>query len=68
MPLTIVILDIISPLQETKKGNKHIIRLVDYFTKWPEAKIIQNTSSEEFLFLIEVFSRHRPPEIIITDN
>lgn len=69
MPFTRVGLDIIGPLQETRKGNKYIITLVDYFTKWPEAKAIPNTTSEEvILFLTEVFSRHGPPEIIITDN
>ena len=26
----------IGPLPKTKRGNRHIITLVDYFSKWPE--------------------------------
>jgi hypothetical protein len=29
--------DIIGPLPETKKGNKYILVIMDYFTKWAEA-------------------------------
>jgi len=69
MPFTRVGLDIVGPLPETKQGNNYIITLVDYFTKWPEAKAIPNIKSEEVIkFLTEVFSRHGPPELIITDN
>jgi len=47
----------------------YIITLVDYFTKWVEAKAIPNTKTEEVIkFLTEVISRHGPPEIIVTDN
>jgi len=57
-------LDIIEPFQETKQGNNYIITLVDYFTKWPEAKAVPNIKSEEVIkFLTEIFidtdRRHR---------
>ena len=68
-PFTRVGLDIIGPLPTTKNGNNYIITLVDYFTKWVEAKAIPNMKSEEVIkFLVEIFTRHGPPEIIITDN
>ena len=68
-PFTRVGLDIIGPLPTTKNGNNYIITLVDYFTKWVEAKAIPNQKSEEVIkFLTDVISRHGPPEIIITDN
>ena len=68
-PFTRVGLDIIGPLPITKNGNSYIITLVDYFTKWVEAKPIPNMKSEEVIkFLIEVITRHGPPEIIVTDN
>jgi len=42
---------------------------VDYFTKWVEAKPLRITTSQEGTnFLVEVFSRHGIPELIITDN
>lgn len=68
-PFTTVGLDIIGPLPETKKGNKFIIVLVDYFTKWVEAEAIRKTESSDVInFLINVFARHGIPEILITDN
>jgi len=68
-PFTRVGLDTIGPLPITKNGNMYIITLVDYFTKWVEAKAIPNTKTEEVIkFLTEVISRHGPPEIIVTDN
>jgi len=68
-PFTRVGLDIIGPLPMTKQGNCYIITLVDYFTKWVEAKPVSNIKSEEVIkFLIEIITRHGPPEIIVTDN
>jgi len=68
-PFTRVGLDIVGPLPETKQGNKYIITLVDYFTKWPEAKAIPDIKSEQVIkFLTEIIARHGPPELIITDN
>jgi len=68
-PFTRVGLDIIGPLPPTKQGNNYIITLVDYFTKWVEAKAIPNMRSEEVIkFLPEVISGHGPPEIIINNN
>ena len=33
-------IDLVGPLSETKQGNKYIITLSDYFSKWPEAQAI----------------------------
>ena len=30
-------MDLIGPLQETPRGNKYIVTLTDYFSKWAEA-------------------------------
>lgn len=30
-------MDLIGPMPETPRGNKYIITLTDYFTKWAEA-------------------------------
>ncbi|GBN43254.1 hypothetical protein AVEN_257929-1 [Araneus ventricosus] len=30
-------LDILGPFPVTTKGNRHVLVLMDYFTKWPEA-------------------------------
>ena len=68
-PFTRVGLDIVGPLPTTKQDNNYIITLVDYFTKWPEAKAIPDIRSDQVIkFLTEVIARHEPPELIITDN
>jgi len=44
-PFTRVGLDTIDPLPITKNGNMYIITMVDYFTKWVEAKAISSTKN-----------------------
>ncbi|KAL5503401.1 hypothetical protein EMCRGX_G010343 [Ephydatia muelleri] len=51
-------IDLIGPLPETKKGNKYIVTLLDYFSKWPEACPIPNkTALAVAQFLFEMFCR-----------
>ncbi|KAL5475209.1 hypothetical protein EMCRGX_G027282 [Ephydatia muelleri] len=41
-PLQRVAMDIMEPLPETSRGNKYILVIADYFTKWSEAYPIPN--------------------------
>ena len=69
LPFTRVGLDLVGPLYESFRGNKYIIVLVDYLTKWVEAEALAKTESEDVIrFLNNIFSRHGIPEILITDN
>ena len=69
LPFTRVGLDLIGPLPKTRRGNRYIIVLVDYFTKLVEAEPLKQTSSDEVIrFLKNVFARHGVPELLITDN
>ena len=48
-------IDLIGPLPRTERGNKHIVTLVDYFSKWPEAEVIPDKSADsvaQFLYKI----------------
>ena len=36
-PMEMIGLDFIGPLPSTEAGNKHVLVVVDYFTKWVEA-------------------------------
>ena len=45
-PLERVALDIIGPLPETKDGNRWILVVGDYFTKWIEAYPLVDTTAE----------------------
>ena len=54
-------IDMIGPLPLTKKGNKYIVTLVDYFSKWPEAAPLpEKTAAGVALFLYELFCRLVP--------
>lgn len=68
-PFVRVGLDLIGPLDVTRQNNQYIVVLVDYFTKWVEAKPLQRIESKDIIqFLTDVFSRHGIPEILVTDN
>lgn len=41
-PLEKLALDILGPLPRTKRGNRFILVLSDYFTKWTEAYALRN--------------------------
>ena len=46
----------IGPLPTTKRGNKFVVTLVDYFSKWPEAAPLPDkTAVGVALFLYELF-------------
>lgn len=68
-PFTHLGLDIIGPLPVTQRGNQYIVVIVDYFTKWVEAKATSTVTSRDAVeFLTDVFSRHGTPTTITTDN
>ena len=53
-------IDLIGPLPLTKKGNKYVVTLVDYFSKWPEAAPLPDKSAIGVgIFLYELFCRYR---------
>ena len=39
-------IDIVGPLIITKKGNRYIVTAMDYFTKWPIAKVIKEATAK----------------------
>ena len=45
-PLQCVAMDILGPLPETERHNKHVLVITDYFIKWGEALPIPNTYAE----------------------
>ena len=69
LPFSRVGLDIVGPLPTTIHGNKYIIVLVDYLTKWVEAEPLKSIESDDVIwFLKQVFARHGVPQLLITDN
>ena len=68
-PLGHIAMDIVGPLKRSKKGNKYILVLMDYATKWPEAFPLRNILTETIVeHLIEVTARLGVPSELLTDN
>ena len=63
-------IDIKGPLPGTVTGMRYIIMAIDYFTKWPEARVTDNIRAPtvaRFLFE-DVICRYGVPKGIQTDN
>ena len=68
-PFERISMDIVGPLIESEKGNKYILTVMDYFSRWPEAIAIPNvkasTVAEAYIDI--VLSRFGCPRILLTD-
>ena len=62
--------DILGPFPVTERGNKYVLVVMDYFTKWPEAVPIPNQEAETIAMALvnHVFSRNGVPNEIHTDQ
>ncbi len=69
-PFTFWTMDYMGPLPETSRGNKHILVVVDHFTKWCEAFATpdQKASTVAPLLVNRVFSRFGPPVVLHSDQ
>ena len=70
LPFELMGMDILEDLKETPSGNKHILVLTDYYTKWPEAFPMKDKSAATIakILVTQVICRHGVPERIITDR
>ena len=69
-PFERIAMDLIPNLPETVRGNKHILVIADYFTKWVEAYPLQRMDAETIAsaFASEFVARYGAPESIHTDQ
>ena len=69
-PFHMVAIDVIGPLPETDKGNKYIVTLMDYYTKWPEAYATKDQKASTIVDLLHdrIIPTHGVPRVIITDR
>ena len=52
-------IDLVGPLPKTQHGNRFIITLVDFFSKWPEAEALPDKSAKSVsLFLYKMMCRY----------
>ncbi|XP_071490086.1 uncharacterized protein [Diadema antillarum] len=68
-PFRKVAMDIVGPLPRSKKGNKYILVLCDYATRYPEAVPLPSVEAEKVADeLIKIFSRVGIPDELLTDQ
>ena len=68
-PFTRIAMDVVGPLKRTKRGNKYVLVVMDYATKWPEAFALKNIVSETIVdCLVELTARLGIPTESLSDN
>ena len=69
-PLQRVSMDILGPLPVTKRQNRYILVIGDYFTKWMEALPMSNMEAQTVarLFVNHFVTRFGSPEYLHTDQ
>ena len=69
-PFTFWAMDYMGPLPETARGNKHILVVLDHFTKWCEAFPMQDQKAQTVanILVSRLFSCFRPPQILHSDQ
>lgn len=59
-----VAIDMVGPLLKHEDGMQHIIVIQDYFSKWPECKVVPNKEAVTVaLFLVELVQRYGVPDM-----
>lgn len=63
-------IDFVGPLPRTARGNKYIVVVIDYLTKWPEARALPAASAENTADFIydDIICRHGAPQTILSDH
>ena len=69
-PFVFWAMDYMGPIKETDRGNKHILVLMDHFTKWYEAFPTkdQKASTVAHILVSRVFSHFGPPTVLHSDQ
>ena len=68
-PFSKISMDIVGPLNHTKRGNRFILTIVDDATRYPEAFALRSCDAETVAnSLMDLFSRVGIPRTILTDQ
>ncbi|KAL5489210.1 hypothetical protein EMCRGX_G018277 [Ephydatia muelleri] len=68
-PFRRVVMDIVGPLPRTKSGNRYILVICDYATRYPEAVPVKAVDAEHIAEeLVRIFARVGIPEEMLTDQ
>ena len=68
-PFQRIAMDLVGPLPQSRSGNKYILVICDYATRYPEAIPLRSIDAEHIAEeLVKVFSRVGVPKEILTDQ
>jgi hypothetical protein len=68
-PFERIAMDIVGPLERSKSGNKYVLVICDYATRYPEAIPLRSIEAKKIADeLIKLFSRVGIPKEILTDQ
>ena len=68
-PFSRIAMDIVGPLPRSKSGNRDVLVISDYTTRYPEAIPLSSIDTEHIAEeLIKVFARVGVPREILTDQ
>ena len=68
-PFYMIGVDIIGPLKTTDRGNKYILSVVDYHTKYAEAVALPDQEAVTVARALEdIIDRHAMPSVLLTDQ
>ena len=69
IPFYMIGVDLVGPLKTTSQGNKYILSVIDYYTKYAEAIALPNEEAVTVAKALEdVFTRHGMPSVLLTDQ
>ena len=69
IPFYMIGADLVGPLKTTSQGNKYILSVIDYYTKYAEAIALPNQEAVTVAKALEdVFARHGMPSVLLTDQ
>ena len=62
-------MDVVGPLPRSRSGNKYVLVLCDYATRYPEVVPLRNVEAETVAEeLVKVFARVGIPQEMLTDQ
>ena len=68
-PFSRIAMDIVGPLLRSRSGNKYLLVICDYATRYPEAVPLKSIDAESVAEeLIKVFAQVGVPREILTDQ
>ena len=68
-PFGCIAMDFVGPLPRTKRGNRYILVICDYATRYPEAIPLPTTKAARVAKeLVKLFAHFRIPQEILTDQ